>query len=179
MIICSPAAQKFWQVPRGVGRAHNAACAQALGDLLKATHRGYVIPPRPEKSPVEGQRASADFVEARRSALEHYLRQLAAHPVLSRSQARPCRAPCTPLPGSLRSALPGIGWLFVSGETVATPGEEARSDGDETETAAGRQSLRDCHKNALTSASRHSHADRGHAWSFLGFRVMGVLVCGL
>ncbi|KAK9835396.1 hypothetical protein WJX81_006991 [Elliptochloris bilobata] len=58
----------------------------ALGDLLKATHRGYVIPPRPEKSPVEGQRASADFVEARRAALEHYLHQLAAHPVLSRSQ---------------------------------------------------------------------------------------------
>lgn len=66
-----------------------SAPAQALGDLLKATHRGYVIPPRPEKSPVEGQRASADFVEARRAALEHYLHQLAAHPVLSRSQARP------------------------------------------------------------------------------------------
>ncbi len=66
-----------------------AAAAQALGDLLKATHRGYVIPPRPEKSPVEGQRASADFVEARRAALEHYLHQLAGHPVLSRSQARP------------------------------------------------------------------------------------------
>ena len=62
---------------------------QALGDLLKATHRGYVIPPRPEKSPVEGQRASADFVEGRRAALEHYLRQLAGHPVISRSQAGP------------------------------------------------------------------------------------------
>ena len=45
---------------------------------------------------MEGQRASADFVEARRAALEHYLRQLAAHPVLSRSQARPL--PCTPSP---------------------------------------------------------------------------------
>ena len=36
-----------------------AGCpAQALADLLKATHRGYFIPPRPEKNPVEGQRAS-------------------------------------------------------------------------------------------------------------------------
>ena len=35
---------------------------QALGDLLKTTHRGYFIPPRPEKNPVEGQRASTDFV---------------------------------------------------------------------------------------------------------------------
>lgn len=65
---------------------------QALGDLLKATHRGYVIPPRPEKSPVEGQRASADFVEGRRAALEHYLHQLAGHPVISRSQAGPLDA---------------------------------------------------------------------------------------
>ncbi|CAL5229150.1 g12424 [Coccomyxa viridis] len=58
----------------------------ALGDLLKTTHRGYFIPPRPEKNPVEGQRASADFVEGRRSALQHYLEQLAAHPVISQSE---------------------------------------------------------------------------------------------
>lgn len=65
---------------------------------------------------MEGQRASADFVEARRTALEHYLRQLAAHPVLSRSQARPRRAPCMPSPGGLRSAVPSTGGLFVSSE---------------------------------------------------------------
>ena len=59
---------------------------QALGDLLKTTHRGYFIPPRPEKNPVEGQRASADFVEGRRTALQHYLEQLAAHPVISQSK---------------------------------------------------------------------------------------------
>ena len=59
---------------------------QALGDLLKTTHRGYFIPPRPEKNPVEGQRASADFVEGRRTALQHYLEQLAAHPVISQSE---------------------------------------------------------------------------------------------
>ncbi len=61
---------------------------QALGDLLKTTHRGYFIPPRPEKNPVEGQRASADFVEGRRTALQHYLEQLAAHPVISQSEVR-------------------------------------------------------------------------------------------
>ena len=57
-----------------------------MGDLLKTTHRGYFIPPRPEKNPVEGQRASADFVEGRRTALQHYLEQLAAHPVISQSE---------------------------------------------------------------------------------------------
>ena len=59
---------------------------QALADLLKATHRGYFIPPRPEKNTVEGQRASTDFLELRRVALERYLQQLATHPVLSASQ---------------------------------------------------------------------------------------------
>lgn len=62
------------------------ACVQALADLLKATHRGYFIPPRPEKNTVEGQRASSDFLESRRLALERYLQQLATHPVISRSQ---------------------------------------------------------------------------------------------
>ena len=61
---------------------------------------------------MEGQRASADFVEARRAALEHYLRQLAAHPVLSRSQARPRRAPCMLLPAVFGSALPAAGWIL-------------------------------------------------------------------
>ena len=38
--------------------ATHALPDQALADLLKLTHRGYFIPPRPEKNPVEGQRAS-------------------------------------------------------------------------------------------------------------------------
>ena len=59
---------------------------QALADLLKVTHRGYFIPPRPEKNPVEGQRAQQEFVEQRRAALQHYLEQLAAHPIISRSE---------------------------------------------------------------------------------------------
>ena len=96
-------------------------CAQALADLLKLTHRGCFIPPRPEKNPVEGQRANQvrcwpcqilhnprhacacvtvpaeqvvtveglvlqEFVEARRAALQHYMEQLAQHPVISRSE---------------------------------------------------------------------------------------------
>ncbi|KAK9805542.1 hypothetical protein WJX72_004051 [[Myrmecia] bisecta] len=58
----------------------------ALADLLKITHRGYFIPPRPEKSAIDNQRATPDFIEIRRAALEHYLEQLAAHPVISTSQ---------------------------------------------------------------------------------------------
>lgn len=57
----------------------------ALAELLKVTHRGYFIPPRPEKNPVEGQRASDDFVELRRNALEKYLVQLAMHPAIAQS----------------------------------------------------------------------------------------------
>lgn len=59
-----------------------AGYMQALAELLKVTHRGYFIPPRPEKNPVEGQRASNDFVELRRHALEKYLIQLASHPAI-------------------------------------------------------------------------------------------------
>ena len=58
---------------------------QALAELLKVTHRGYFIPPRPEKNPVEGQRATDDFVELRRHALEKYLIQLALHPAIVQS----------------------------------------------------------------------------------------------
>ena len=58
---------------------------QALAELLKVTHRGYFIPPRPEKNPVEGQRASDEFLEVRRNALEKYIIQLAMHPAIVQS----------------------------------------------------------------------------------------------
>lgn len=57
----------------------------ALAELLKVTRRGYFIPPRPEKNPVEGQRASDEFVEVRRNALEKYIIQLAMHPAIAQS----------------------------------------------------------------------------------------------
>ena len=63
---------------------------QALAELLKVTHRGYFIPPRPEKNPVEGQRASDEFVELRRSGLEKYLVQLALHPAIAQSDVSLC-----------------------------------------------------------------------------------------
>mmetsp|Transcript_17683 Transcript_17683/g.49470 ORF Transcript_17683/g.49470 Transcript_17683/m.49470 type:complete len:564 (-) Transcript_17683:1848-3539(-) len=56
-----------------------------LSDLLAHTHRGYFIPPRPEKNVVEGQRMTKDFIEARRAALEKYLAKLVAHPVICQS----------------------------------------------------------------------------------------------
>lgn len=58
----------------------------ALADLLAATHRGYFIPPRPDKHPVEAQRSSTEFVEMRRQLLERYLQKLIEHPVLVQSE---------------------------------------------------------------------------------------------
>ncbi|KZV57372.1 sorting nexin 2A-like [Dorcoceras hygrometricum] len=59
----------------------------ALSDRLAENYRGLFIPVRPDKSVVEGQvMQKTEFVEQRRSALEKYLRQLAAHPVLRKSE---------------------------------------------------------------------------------------------
>ena len=82
------AAPRRWPPLRSAAAHADAvtAAVQALHDLLKATHRGYIIPPRPEKNTVEGQRASEEFVEARRANLQRYLNQLAAHPVIGQSQ---------------------------------------------------------------------------------------------
>lgn len=55
-----------------------------LSDVLKATFRGYFLPPRPEKNAVDGQNEA--FVEERRSSLESYLRQLAGHPDIATSE---------------------------------------------------------------------------------------------
>ncbi|XP_073284754.1 sorting nexin 2B-like [Primulina huaijiensis] len=59
----------------------------ALSDRLAESYRGLFIPVRPDKSVVEGQvMQKTEFVEQRRTALEKYLRQLAAHPVLRKSE---------------------------------------------------------------------------------------------
>ncbi|PNT71064.1 hypothetical protein BRADI_2g22472v3 [Brachypodium distachyon] len=58
----------------------------ALADRLAATHRGLFVPTRPDKSLVEGQVMQRhDFVNQRCTALQRYLRRLAAHPVVGRS----------------------------------------------------------------------------------------------
>nr|XP_027111983.1 sorting nexin 2B-like isoform X1 [Coffea arabica] len=57
-----------------------------LSDRLSEAYRGFVIPPRPEKSVVESQvMQKQEFVEQRRVALQKYLRRLAAHPVIKKS----------------------------------------------------------------------------------------------
>ncbi|PKA50685.1 Sorting nexin 2B [Apostasia shenzhenica] len=57
-----------------------------LADRLAESYRGFVIPPRPDKSVVESQvMHKHEFVEQRRSALENYLLKLAAHPVIGKS----------------------------------------------------------------------------------------------
>ncbi|XP_052198010.1 sorting nexin 2B-like isoform X2 [Diospyros lotus] len=57
-----------------------------LSDRLSEAYRGFFVPPRPDKSVVESQvMQKQEFVEQRRVALEKYLRQLAAHPVIRKS----------------------------------------------------------------------------------------------
>ncbi|ESW14095.1 hypothetical protein PHAVU_008G252600 [Phaseolus vulgaris] len=57
-----------------------------LSDRLAEAYRGFFIPPRPDKSVVESQvMQKQEFVEQRRMALEKYLRRLAAHPMIRKS----------------------------------------------------------------------------------------------
>ncbi|KAI7755234.1 hypothetical protein M8C21_003180 [Ambrosia artemisiifolia] len=58
-----------------------------LSDRLSDSYRGYFIPLRPDKSVVESQvMQKHEFVEQRRIGLEKYLRKLATHPVIRRSE---------------------------------------------------------------------------------------------
>ncbi|KAK4412511.1 Sorting nexin 2B [Sesamum alatum] len=57
-----------------------------LSDRLSEGYRGVFIPPRPDKSVVESQvMQKQEFVEQRRVELEKYLRRLARHPVIKKS----------------------------------------------------------------------------------------------
>lgn len=64
---------------------------QALADLLKSSHRGYFLPPRPDKgqSPLQDAISDSRFVADRAATLEQWLRQLQAHPVLGISEVQP------------------------------------------------------------------------------------------
>ncbi|GAV58666.1 PX domain-containing protein/Vps5 domain-containing protein [Cephalotus follicularis] len=57
-----------------------------LSDRLAESYRGFFIPPRPDKNVVESQvMQKQEFVEQRRVGLEKYLRRLAAHPMIRKS----------------------------------------------------------------------------------------------
>ncbi|CAI9778667.1 unnamed protein product [Fraxinus pennsylvanica] len=57
-----------------------------LADRLSEGYRGYFVPIRPDKSVMESQvMQKQEFVEQRRVALEKYLRRLAMHPVIKKS----------------------------------------------------------------------------------------------
>ncbi|XP_038892261.1 sorting nexin 2B-like [Benincasa hispida] len=59
----------------------------ALSDRLLEAYRGFFIPMRPDKNVVESQMMQKqEFVEQRRIALEKYLRKLALHPVIRKSE---------------------------------------------------------------------------------------------
>lgn len=64
---------------------------QALADLLKSSHRGYFLPPRPDKgqSPLQDAIPDSRFIADRAATLEQWLRQLQAHPVLGISEVQP------------------------------------------------------------------------------------------
>jgi hypothetical protein len=60
----------------------------ALADLLVETQRGYFIFPRPDKGALDGAasgKSELEFIESRKIELERYLRRLAEHPVIGRS----------------------------------------------------------------------------------------------
>ncbi|XP_074276629.1 sorting nexin 2B-like isoform X2 [Silene latifolia] len=58
-----------------------------LSDRLSECYRGYVIPLRPDKSIMESQMMQkTEFVEQRRVAVEKYLKKLAAHPTIRKSE---------------------------------------------------------------------------------------------
>lgn len=58
-----------------------------LSERLAETYRGFFIPIRPDKNVVESQvMQTQEFVDQRRLALEKYLRRLAKHPVIRRSE---------------------------------------------------------------------------------------------
>jgi len=48
--------------------------------------RGYFLPPRPNKSAVEGQLMADAFIEERRASLERYLQRLALHEAALKSE---------------------------------------------------------------------------------------------
>ncbi|XP_051131880.1 sorting nexin 2B-like [Andrographis paniculata] len=57
-----------------------------LSDRLSESYRGFFIPPRPDKSVVESQvMQKQDFLEQRRVELEKYLKRLAKHPLIKKS----------------------------------------------------------------------------------------------
>ncbi|KAG6411917.1 hypothetical protein SASPL_124570 [Salvia splendens] len=57
-----------------------------LSDRLGEGYRGFFIPPRPDKSLVESQvMQKQEFVEQRRVELEKYLKRLARHPMIRKS----------------------------------------------------------------------------------------------
>ncbi|XP_057772521.1 sorting nexin 2B-like isoform X1 [Salvia miltiorrhiza] len=57
-----------------------------LSDRLSEGYRGFFIPPRPDKSLVESQvMQKQEFVEQRRVELEKYLKRLARHPMIRKS----------------------------------------------------------------------------------------------
>ena len=55
-----------------------------LADRLADSHRGYFVPPRPDKTLTS--RGDEDFVASRMQQLDAYLRRLASHPVLRHSK---------------------------------------------------------------------------------------------
>jgi sorting nexin-1/2 len=57
----------------------------ALADRLQESHKGYFVPPRPEKRPLSG--TDDAFVRDRVVQLQAYLERLARHPALRRAKA--------------------------------------------------------------------------------------------
>ena len=117
----------------------------ALADRLRTNYKGYVVPPRPEKSMVEGQvMQSKDFIDDRRASLEKYLQRLVVHPVIGRSKEL---VAFLQLDGAL-GAMPE--WTAAEPASAVTE-EEGALPVDQASSAQRAPSLIGRFKHAMTS----------------------------
>lgn len=59
----------------------------SLHKHLKSEYRGFIVPPLPEKSFIQGKMAHDDFIRLRRADLQAFVKALTTHPILRTSEA--------------------------------------------------------------------------------------------
>ena len=125
----------------------------SLADRLRTNYKGYVVPPRPEKSMVEGQvMQSKDFIDDRRASLEKYLQRLVLHPVIGKSKEL---VAFLQLDGAL-SAMPE----WTSAEPLGAVSEEQGAlPVDQSSSAQRAPSLIGRFKHAMTSITSGPNPD--------------------
>ena len=143
----------------------------ALAERLQKSHRGYFIPPRPDKNVVEGKLHSTEFIEVRRVALQKYLQKLGKHPVLSRSRElqiflewegdiSQCGEWKEMANAGWKAGLTNLPKQLMGNETSIPSTEEAQSKGDGRNLIRGFKEFKQKFKNK-TNLDDKSKADLG------------------